>query len=141
MFQLRRDDWQPPLTGRSESVSVSDIPVEDIKQWRGQDVIDPGAKKLGRLVEILYDTQTDTPAFAVVRSGHMGGRHDTLVPLNGALVGQDYLRVSVEKGAFKDAPSFDPESELSAEDEARAYDYYGVAYPRNDLTGRLLAKH
>jgi hypothetical protein len=122
-------------------VSVSDILVEDIKQWRGQDVIDPGAKKLGRLVEILYDTQTDTPAFAVVRSGHMGGRHDTLVPLNGALVGQDYLRVSVEKGAFKDAPSFDPESELSAEDEARAYDYYGVAYPRSDLSGRLLAKH
>jgi hypothetical protein len=122
-------------------VSVSDIPVEDIKQWRGQDVIDPGAKKLGRLVEILYDTQTDTPAFAVVRSGHVGGRRVTLVPLNGALAGQDYLRVAVEKGAFKDAPSFDPEHELSAEDEARAYDYYGVAYPRSDLSSRLLAKH
>jgi hypothetical protein len=122
-------------------VSVSDIPVEDIKQWRGQDVIDPGGKKLGRLVEILYNTQTDTPAFAVIRSGHVGGRRVTLVPLNGALAGQDYLRVRIEKGAFKDAPSFDPEGELSAEDEARAHEYYGLDYPQSELTGRLLAKH
>lgn len=122
-------------------MSVDDIRVEDIKQWRGQEVIDPEAKKLGRLVEILYDTQADTPAFAAVRSGHLGGRRVTLVPLSGATAGQDYLRVAVEKGAFKDAPSFDPESELSAEDEARAYDYYGLAYPRSDLSGRLLAKH
>jgi hypothetical protein len=122
-------------------VSVSDIPVEDIKQWRGQDVIDPNAKKLGRLVEILYDTQTDTPAFALVRSGHLGGRRVTLVPLSGASAGPGYLRVSVEKGAFKDAPSFDPELELSAEDEAHAYDYYGIAYPRSDPSARVLAKH
>jgi hypothetical protein len=122
-------------------MTVSDIPVEDIKQWRGQDVIDPGAKKLGRLVEILYDTQTDTPAFAVIRSGHLGGRRVTLVPLDGALAGQDYLRVPVEKGAFKDAPSFDPEVELSADDEASAYEYYGLSYPQNDRSGRLLAKH
>jgi hypothetical protein len=122
-------------------VSVSNIQVEDIKQWRGQDVIDPEAKKLGRLAEILYDTETDTPAFAVVRSGRLGGRHATLVPLSGASAGQDYLRVAVEKRAFKDAPSFDPERELSAEDEARAYEYYGITYPRSDLSGRVLAKH
>jgi hypothetical protein len=57
------------------------------------------------------------------------------------MAGQGYLRVAVDKGAFKDAPSFDPERELSAEDEASAYDYYGVPYPRSDLSGRLLAKH
>lgn len=117
------------------------IPVEDVKQWRGQDVLDPEAKKLGRLVEILYDTQTDTPAFALVRSGRVGGRRVTLVPLSGASAGQDYLRVATDKNAFKNAPSFDPEGELSAEDEARAYDYYGLAYPQSDLSARLLAKH
>lgn len=122
-------------------MSVSNIVVDDVKQWRGQNVIDPGGKRLGRLVEILYDTQTDTPAFAVVRAGHVGGRRDTLVPLSGASVGQEYLRVAVEKGAFKDAPSFEAERELSAEDEARTYDYYGIAYPRSDLSSRVLAKH
>lgn len=122
-------------------MNVSNIAIEDVKQWRGQEVIDSEAKKLGRLEEILYDTQTDTPAFAVVRSGHLGGRHVTLVPLSGASAGQQYLRVAVEKSAFKDAPSFDPERELSAEDEARAYDYYGITYPRSDLSGRMLAKH
>jgi hypothetical protein len=122
-------------------MSISDIPVEDIKQWWGQEVIDPEAKKLGRLVEILYDTQTDTPAFALVRSGHLGGRRVTLVPLSDALAGQDYLKVTIAKGAFKDAPSFEPERELSAEDEARAYDYYGLAYPSSDVYTRVLAKH
>ena len=52
-----------------------------------------------------------------------------------------FYGVKVEKGSFKGAPSFDPERELSVEDEALAYDYYGVGYPRGDLTGRLLAKH
>ena len=104
-------------------------------------MIDSEAKKLGRLVEILYDTQTDTAAFALVGSGHMRRRRVTLVPLSGASAGQAYLRVAVKKGAFKDAPSFDPERELDAEDEARAYDYYGVAYPRNEPSGRVLAKH
>lgn len=122
-------------------MTSSGIPVEDVKQWRGQDVLDPEAKKLGRLVEILYDTRTDTPAFALVRSGRVGGRRVTLVPLGGASAGQDYLRVATDKNAFKDAPSFDPERELSAEDEARVYDYFGLAYPQNDLSGRLLAKH
>lgn len=122
-------------------MSFDDIPVEDIKQWRGQDVIDPKAKKLGRLVEILYDTQTDTPAFALIRTGHVGGRRVALAPLSGASAGQDYLRVSIEKGAFKDAPSFDPDLELTADDEARAYEYYGIAYPRGDPSARVLAKH
>ena len=122
-------------------MSAGDIAVEDIKQWRGQTVIDPEAKKLGRLVEVLYDTQSDTPAFALVRSGHVGGRRVTLVPLSGASAGQDYLRISVEKGAFKDAPTFDPGRELSAEDEAEAYEYYGIAYPGSDPGTRVLAKH
>lgn len=122
-------------------MSTTSIPVEDIKQWRGHDVIGPDAKKLGRLVEVMYDTQSDTPAFGLVRSGYVRGRRVTLVPLRGASVGQDYLRVIVEKGAFKDAPSFDPERELSVEDEARAYEYYGLAYPHGDQAGRVLAKH
>jgi hypothetical protein len=122
-------------------VSGGDIAVENIKQWRGQDVVDPEAKKLGRLVEVLYDTQTDTSAFGLVRSGHVGGRRVTLVPLSGASAGQDYLRISVEKGAFKDAPTFDPGREISAEDEAEAYEYYGIAYPGNDPSTRVLAKH
>jgi hypothetical protein len=129
------------LNGKTGDMSGSDIPVEDIKQWRGQDVIDSEDKKLGRLVEVLYDTQSDTPAFALVRNGHMRRRRVTLVPLSGASAGQVYLRVAVKKGVFKDAPSFDPERELDAEDEARAYGYYGVAYPRNEASGRVLAKH
>lgn len=119
---------------------TSAISVEDIKQWRGQDVIDPEGKKLGTLEEIMYDTGADLPAFAAVKSGLLGKRL-TLVPLPGSMVGQSYLRVRIEKGNFKNAPTFDSGAELSANDEAEAYKFYGLEYGGDAQTARRLAKH
>ena len=88
------------------------ITIEDIKEWRGQDVVDPQGEKLGKLDEVYYDTETDAPAFAAVKSGTLS-KHLTLVPLAGATAGQSYVRVSVGKDRFKDAPSFEPDAELT----------------------------
>ena len=68
------------------SATPTMIPIEDIKQWRGQDVVDPADEKLGKLEEVFYDTETDTPAFAAVKSG-VFGKHLTLVTLAGATAG------------------------------------------------------
>ncbi|MGH2941163.1 MAG: PRC-barrel domain-containing protein [Solirubrobacteraceae bacterium] len=116
------------------------IPIEDIKQWRGQDVLDPRDEKLGKLEEVFYDTETDTPAFAAVKSG-VFGKHLTLVTLAGATAGAAYLRVSVDKGEFKGAPSFDPDAELTIDDEAAAYHYFGLDYRPVGQDARRLAKH
>ena len=48
------------------------ITIEDVKEWRGQDVLDAQGGKLGKLDEIYYDTETDLPAFAAVKSGVFG---------------------------------------------------------------------
>jgi hypothetical protein len=114
--------------------------VEDIKEWRGQNVVDPGGDKLGKLEEIYYDTQTDVPAFAAVKSGLIG-KHVSLVPLEGASVGQSYVRVRVAKAEFKDAPSFDPDAELTVDDEAGSYRHYGLEYQPAVQGARRLAKH
>lgn len=50
---------------------------EDINQWRGQDVVDPGGDKIGKLEEIYYDSDTDQPVFLGVKTGHMS-HHLTL---------------------------------------------------------------
>ena len=65
---------------------MTTIAVEDLKDWRGEDVLDPASDKLGKLDEIYYDVETDRPAFASVRSGTLS-KHLTLVPLDGATVG------------------------------------------------------
>jgi PRC-barrel domain len=119
---------------------IPGIVVEDIKEWRGQDVLDPDGEKLGKLEEIYYDAESDTPAFAAVKSGTFG-KHITLVPLASATAGHDFVRVGTGKDRFKQAPSFDTDAELSADDETGAYGYYGLDYRPLGGGARRLAKH
>ena len=120
--------------------TTSLIAIEDVKAWRGQDVLDAHGEKLGKLDEVYYDTETDVPAFGAVKSGLMG-KHVTLVPLAGASAGQSYLRVATAKERFKDAPSLDTDAELTAEDEASSYGHFGLGYRPAGAGARRLAKH
>jgi hypothetical protein len=116
------------------------ITIEDVKEWRGQDVLDAQGDKLGKLDEIYYDTETDLPAFAAVKSG-VFGKHLTLVALAGATAGRSHLRLAVAKSDLKGAPGFDPEVELTAADEEAAYAHFGMAYSPAGEGARRLAKH
>src|SRR4051794_19293175 len=119
---------------------MTTIPIEDVKDWFGKDVIDTDGEKLGKLEDVLYDIEADAPAFAAVKSGTFS-KHLTLVALDGASAGQSHQRVPVDKNRFKKAPSFDPDAELSLEDEASAYGYYGLEYRPAGDGARRLAKH
>src|SRR6478735_1240918 len=110
-----------------QSATAAQIAVEDVKEWRGETVLGPGDEKNGKLEEIYYDTETDLPAFAAVKSGTLS-RRLTLVPLAGATAGRSHLRVSVDKDTFKQAPSFDTDTELGSDDEAEIYGFYGIGY-------------
>ena len=115
------------------------IPVENITDWRGQDVLDAVGEKLGKLEEIYFDGETDVPVFAAVKSGRLNKSH-TLVPLDKASVGRDYVRVDRDKGEFKKAPSFDTDVELTLDDEAATFRHYGLEYTPAGEGARRLAK-
>jgi sporulation protein YlmC with PRC-barrel domain len=115
------------------------IPVENITDWRGQDVLDAVGEKLGRLEEIYFDGETDAPVFAAVKSGRLS-KSLTLVPLGEASVGREYVRVNRAKGEFKKAPSFDTDVELTLDDEAATYRHYGLDYAPAGSGARRLAK-
>ena len=51
------------------------------------------------------------------------------------------MRVSVGKDRFKDAPSFEPDAELTTGDETDAYGHYGLDYRAVGQGARRLAKH
>jgi hypothetical protein len=123
----------------SASTPAGPVSVENVGDWRGKDVLDAGGDKLGKFEELYYDGETDQPAFVAVKSGLIG-KHLTLVPVSGASVTPDALRVGFAKSQVKDAPSFDPDAELSADDEAGAYAYYGLAYSLAGDGARRLAK-
>ena len=115
------------------------IPVENLGDWRGQEVVDPNGDKLGKLEEVYYDGETDEPAFAAVKTG-LVSKSITLVPLQRASVGRDYLRVDRRKAVFKKAPSFDTDSEFSLDDEAATYAHYSLDYKPAGSGARRLAK-
>jgi hypothetical protein len=120
-------------------VTAPIIPVENLADWKGQDVLDLDGEKLGSLEHVLYDAEVDEPAFVAVKSGTLGKRL-TLVPLRGAKVGRRYLRVAGGKAGFKDAPSFPTDSELTVEDEERVYQYFKFDYAPAGQGARRLAR-
>jgi sporulation protein YlmC with PRC-barrel domain len=115
------------------------IPVENIADWRGQEVVDRRGEKLGKLEDVYFDGETDEPAFAAVKSGLLS-KSITLVPLSGASVGREYLRVDQAKNDVKKSPSFETEAELSLNEEARVYRHYGLEYAPAGSGARRLAK-
>jgi hypothetical protein len=68
------------------------IGVDRIEAWRGQRVLDPAGEQLGKLEDVFFDTATGTPLLISVKSGLLG-RTSNLVPIDGATVGPDYVRV------------------------------------------------
>ena len=115
------------------------IPVENITDWRGQEVVDPNGEKLGKLEEIYFDGETDEPVFGAVKTG-LVSTSLTLVPLLRASVGRDYVRVDRRKAVFKKAPSFDTDTELTLDDEAKTYEHYSMDYTPAGEGARRLAK-
>lgn len=114
--------------------------LENIRDWRGEDVIDADSEKIGKLDDVYFDTDTDEPMFAAVKTGLLG-RHITFIPLAGASVSRDHVRVDYGKEDVKDAPTIDNDGELSEAEEERLYRYYGMEYaPSSQHGGRRLAR-
>ncbi len=115
--------------------------LENIREWEGKEVVDADGQPLGQLEDVYFDASTDEPLFVTVHTGLLG-RHLTFVPLAGATLGQDYLKVARLKAEIHHAPNIEKGGELSLEDEARVFKHYGVAYqPPETEGGRLLVRH
>ena len=100
---------------------------ETIDQLRGSTVVDLTGDKIGRVEEIYLDDQTDEPEWLLVNTG-MFGTKSTFIPLQGANVAGSDVQVPFEKARVKDAPGVEPERQLSRDEEAQLYSYYGLDY-------------
>ena len=74
------------------------VEIEQIEEWKGQDVVDRDGEKIGKLEDVYFEAGSRDAVFGCVKSGMFGRRH-LLVPLAGASVSRElnrHLRVSVE---------------------------------------------
>ena len=102
--------------------------VEDIRQWRGRQVIDESGSRIGTLEAIYVDTATDQPSFATIRTGLPIRQRLVFAPLAGSTVGPEHLRVAHSKKRIKDAPAIGTDGELLAGDEQAVFEYYDLPY-------------
>ncbi|MFI9275646.1 PRC-barrel domain-containing protein [Kitasatospora sp. NPDC052896] len=114
--------------------------VEDIREWRGHDVVDAENRKIGSLEAIYVDTSTDEPAFATVMIGLLNKRRLVFVPLDGATVGPGYLKVRYARGLVKEAPSIGTDDILPADEEPAVFAHYGLPYATGAGGERKLAR-
>ena len=92
--------------------------ADNIRDWRGENVIDADNNKIGQLEAVDVDTATDLPAFATIQVGLPGRHRLVFAPLFEATVGPRYVRVRAPKKLVKDAPSIDTDGELAASGES-----------------------
>jgi hypothetical protein len=118
--------------------------IETARGWRGRVMVDRDSNKIGEVVDIYLDNETDRPEWAVVRTGLFGLR-STFVPLAEAREVGDELQVPHERLQVKQAPSIEPDGQLSAAEEAELFRHYGLDYDTVTLdsgapAGRTLAE-
>ena len=99
------------------------INVEHIEGWRGQQVLDAAGEQLGKLEEIYFDKSSGTPLLVTIKSGLLG-RHSKLVPIDGASVSRDYVRLVHDKATVDSAP----EAAGDRAPDSAALDAVGAAY-------------
>jgi PRC-barrel domain protein len=112
--------------------------AENVRDWRGKPVIDPSGARIGELEAVYGDTASDGPAFATMKIGMIGRHRLVFVPLVGASVRPDALRVQFDKKLVGDGPSIDTDGELSADAEPEGFSHYGMPAGNNGV--RRLAR-
>ena len=103
--------------------------VDMVLGWRGRDVLDRDGRKVGKLRDLFLDSHTDRPEWAGVSTGFLG-RKLALVPLAQATEAEGAVRVAFTEQRIKDAPTMDPDMELSQSKEEGLYRHYGLDYSR-----------
>jgi hypothetical protein len=99
------------------------IAAEHIEDWRGKEVRDPDDESVGKVQEMYFDSGSGTPILLSIKSGRLL-RHAKMIPIDGAVVGPDYLRVSHSKATVEDSPNADkdePPNALELDEIGKAY--------------------
>jgi PRC-barrel domain len=116
------------------------FPAENLRDWRGEKVIDPDGAKIGDLESVYVDTATDEPSFVAVKVGFIGRHRLVFVPLVGATVSPSAVRVRFDKKLVAAAPSIDTDGELTAVEEPEVFAHYELPYSAGATGERRLAR-
>jgi uncharacterized protein (TIGR02271 family) len=96
---------------------------EQLARLSGQSVYDNKGQKIGDVRRVFFDDATDEPAWVSV-GAHRFDPAEAVVPLAGSRITPTGLAVAVRSRQVKDAPTVDPDSQLSADETAQLISHY-----------------
>lgn len=99
--------------------------ITDVDNLLGQTLVGDDGEKIGRIEDVYLDADSRTPEWALVHTG-LFGRRESFVPLGDATVVTGGVHVPYTKARVKDAPSAEPDGNLSAQEEDELYRHYGM---------------
>ena len=106
----------------------------DVREIIGSTAYGSDNEKIGKVGQVFFDDSTGQPEWVTVNTG-LFGTSESFAPLASARVADDGVHLAHPKDAVKDAPNVDLDGgHLSADEERRLYDYYGIAYGTTDAT-------
>ncbi|MGI5119126.1 PRC-barrel domain-containing protein [Marinactinospora thermotolerans] len=91
----------------------------------GHRLLDENGDSVGRIGQVYFDDETDTPVWAAVRTGPLG-RHESLVPIGVARMAGEDVQVPFDRETITTAPEFGADRHISAEQEHLVYRHYGI---------------
>src|SRR4051794_34016692 len=103
------------------------ITREQIPAVLNHPVHDTRGNKIGDARHVFFDDVTGRPEWVSVKTG-LFGSNESFIPIHDASLVQDHLEVPYAKDEVKGAPNVDVDAggHLSAQEEHRLYDYYGM---------------
>lgn len=88
-------------------------------------VVDRDGSEIGKVKQIFLNDNTAEPTWVTVKAGFLGMK-EIFIPLAGANVEGNSIRVPYDEATVKDAPTPDADGHLAPEQEDELYSYYGV---------------
>lgn len=105
----------------------------DLHTWRELEVIDSDGERLGHLADIYRDETTGDAAFLLIRGGRFGNKLH-FVPIEGATLEGDIVRVNFAADEVNSAPNISADESLSHGEEQRLYRHYDMDHPSDETT-------
>src|SRR3712207_6313860 len=106
------------------------VGMEQLQAMRGAPVYSQEGEEIGSVEELFLDYETDRPEWVAVGTGMLGTKR-VLVPVEGATLEGDGLRVPYAKDQVKGSPDIDSD-EISQQTEQELAAYYGVGYSEQE---------
>lgn len=101
--------------------------IQEIETWYGQTLYDRDGSKVGEISDTLLEGETGQPAWLTVKTSGFG-KKESLVPVHGASVSGDGIRVPYDEQLIKNAPTVKPDQELSDDEVRDLYTHYALDF-------------